>query len=122
MKRGTANHPKAKQLAQKLNSDRPKALGTLVMLWSWASEFTPAGDIGRYPDETIAEEVCWLGSPSELLRALLAAGWIQADSACRYRIHDWPDHCEDTDPRPLGPFASTICGRIDSKIDQVERR
>ena len=66
------------------------------MLWSWASEFTPAGDIGRYPDETIAEEVCWLGSPSELLRALLAAGWIQADSACRYRIHDWPDHCEDT--------------------------
>jgi hypothetical protein len=96
MKRGTCNHPKAKDLARRLNIGRPQAIGTLAMLWSWASEFTPAGDIGRYSDDMIADEVCWGGTASELVRALLDAGWIEPDAEFRLRIHDWPDHCEDT--------------------------
>lgn len=94
MKRETLRHPKTLDLAARLNRSRPEVLGFLSLLWDFAAEFTPAGDIGKHTDGTIARACDWNGDPSEFIDALLAAGWIDRDPDHRLLIHDWHDHCE----------------------------
>ncbi len=97
MKKGTPNHPKTKDLARRLKIERFGAVGILDMLWLFAQEYAPAGDIGKFSDEYLADEVGWpQRRASVLIEALVDSGWLDRNSEHRLIIHDWADHCEDS--------------------------
>ena len=95
MKRGTIQHPKTLALARELNCEILLAVGVLESLWHWCATYAPQGDIGKYPDEMIAEGICWRKSPEKLIESLKKAGWLDANDKFRIVVHDWPDHCEE---------------------------
>lgn len=99
MKRGTESHPKTLRLANLLNVELAAAIGILHLLWAHASDYAPRGDIGRWTDLEIALSVrrgvpVTEESAADLVRALLAAGWLDECPEHRLLIHDWPEHCE----------------------------
>jgi len=106
VKRGTPRHPKVQHLAELLSVEIPTAIGYLELLWHFAAEFAPRGDIGRFPDKRI-EAACHFEisrraraltkqtRPMSLVEAMQEAGWIEAHPTHRLTIHDWEDHCDD---------------------------
>jgi hypothetical protein len=94
-KRGTYDHRKTKRLARRLGISQSHAYGILCRLWDVCEEQVPAGDIGHYSDDEIADEVDWTGDPGALTDALVETGWLDRHETYRLIIHDWPDHCEN---------------------------
>ena len=97
MKSQAIHHPKMRALARALNIPHPMAVGIMEMLWHFAVDHAPHGDIGRFPDEEIAEAVGWPRErdPADLILVLERQRWLDAHPDCRYIIHDWPQHCAD---------------------------
>lgn len=96
MKSGTPDHPKMRRLALELDVSKCTAVGILACLWSWAKDYVPAGNVGKYLDESIADAIDWRGDAGELVQALVRSGWLDEHIEHRLIIHDWPDHCEDS--------------------------
>lgn len=96
MKRGTPDHPKTIDLQQRLGETRRGVVGLLEMLWHWCQKYAPAGDIGRWDDAAIAAAVQWDKDPSQLVEALVGAGWLDAHPDCRLAVHDWHEHADDS--------------------------
>lgn len=95
MKRGTPQHYKMHALATDLKCPLYAAVGIMEMLWHYAGQNTPRGDIGVMPDRAIALAVGWMNkAPDVLINALVCAGWLDLSEEHRLLIHDWPDHCE----------------------------
>lgn len=101
MKRGTPEHPKVHSLAAALNVPRYAAVGILESLWHFAQEYAPAGDVGRFPDDAIARWVCWDRASAVLVEALHKTGWVDFCACHRIRVHDWPQHADQTVKRVL---------------------
>jgi hypothetical protein len=97
MKREGLDHPKIVVLARELHIPIPHAVGLLEYLWAWAYKYAPQGDVGRYPDRTIAEGSRWVGVPQRYLMAMVRAGWLDVvpDPAIRYAIHDIEEHADN---------------------------
>src|SRR5262249_24019518 len=96
MKRGTPDHPKVYALAEALNVRRPAALGHLEMLFHFAAQYAPHGDVGRFPDKRIAAALDCPGRPEKLIDALVRTGWLDHDSGARLVVHDWHEHADRT--------------------------
>lgn len=94
MKRETLRHPKAYELAACLGCDRPTALGYLTLLWDYAGEVAPQGDIGKWTDGAISLACDWQGDAEHFIAALVQTRWLDRHETHRLVIHDWPDHCE----------------------------
>lgn len=95
MKRETLRHPKTYDLAARLGCDRPTALGYLTLLWDFCGEVSPAGDIGKWPDSSIATACDWHGDPSAFVCALVDSRWLDSvRTPSRLIVHDWSQHCE----------------------------
>lgn len=101
MKRGTVDHPKVKDLARLLHKPCYSAVGLLEMLWHMVARYTPRGDIGHYSDREIARALYWTGKPENLIKAMLASRWLDADPVHRLLVHDWADHADQTVRRVL---------------------
>ncbi len=101
MKRGTPRHPKVDDLAARLALPRYAAAGLLELLWHFAAEFAVAGDVGRFSDDAIARALSWEGDAAKLIDALVAARWLDRCECHRFRVHDWPDHADQTVERVL---------------------
>jgi hypothetical protein len=101
MKRGTPRHPKVFDLAVRLSITPYAAVGLLEMLWHFAAEFCHAGDVGRFQDEAIAKALYWDGTSTKLVSCLIESGWLDECSCHRLRVHDWPDHADQTVERVL---------------------
>lgn len=95
LKRGTSRLLKTKDFARELKVELWGAVGILDLLWQFAAEVHPAGDVGRSPDCDIAEAISWKKSPILLVRAMVKHRWLDENPACRLLVHDWPEHCED---------------------------
>lgn len=95
MKVGTHNHVKMKRLKRLLGVPLYRAVGILECLWLLCTECCDEGDIGKFSDEEIADYLEWDGCVSQLVPALSASGWIDADVSHRLVVHDWLDHCPD---------------------------
>lgn len=93
--RAVPDHPKFARFKVSLKLTKGAALGYLEALWHFCGRFTPQGDIGRYSDEDIEAWVEWDGAPGALIAALIAAGWLDADSEHRLLVHDWAKHADD---------------------------
>ncbi len=81
-------HPKAKRLCRLLKLRRRDAVGLLHMLWWWALEYSPEGDLSDVPDDDVADAVDWKRDASELVAALTLAGFLDDDR----KLHDWFDY------------------------------
>ncbi len=93
MKQAVAEHPKLYRLCGLLKTSRRDAIGALELLWRFTALYSPAGDIGRHDDFTIAKACDHEGDPSEFIHALRDSGWLDECSDCRFVIHDWKEHC-----------------------------
>jgi hypothetical protein len=82
---GLRDHPKTARLRRRLGVSLPAVIGNLVLLWSWAIRYAPNGDLSRFDPDVIADAAGWDDDPGQLVRALIAAGFLDED----LRIHDW---------------------------------
>ena len=94
MKRGGPNHPKTYALAEALGIRRAHAVGILEMLFHFAAQYAPEGDIGRYSDKRIAAAVDWGASVSRLIDSLAATGWIDTHPGVGWVVHGWSEHAD----------------------------
>lgn len=70
------------------------AVGVLESLWHITAEFAYEGNIGRFPDDEIAELMGWKGEPRQLIAALTIAGWLDECKVHRLVVHDWGLHAD----------------------------
>lgn len=94
MKRETLRHPKTFDLASRLGIDRARALGILTLLWDFTADSAIQGDVGKWPNGSIARACDWLDDADAFVDALIESKWIDRSSNHRLIIHDWPHHCE----------------------------
>lgn len=105
MKRGTPDHPKVYDFAERLGVGRPTAIGYLELLFHFTAQYAPEGNIGKYSDKRIAAGLDWHGSPSRMVEALVGAGWVDrsegprrvadgSEVVDRLVVHDWGDHID----------------------------
>lgn len=95
MKRQALKHPKTLDLSSRLNISLVAAVGHLTFLFDFVAEFTPQGNIGKFPDGAIARASQWDGDATQFVAALVDAGWIDRDEHNRLVVHDWAEHCEN---------------------------
>lgn len=88
------SHPKTIRLARLLGCSVPQAIGHLHLLWWWAIDYAPDGDLTGYDPADIARVCQWEGDPQVFIDALLRAGrdgrpgFLEHDGD-RLIIHDW---------------------------------
>ena len=80
-------HPKTVKLERRLGLIAVKAL---TMLWMWAAQNRPNGDLSGLDDESIEISAKWNGT-EPLLPVLVELRWIDGDPGSRF-LHDWKDH------------------------------
>jgi hypothetical protein len=84
-----ANHPKTKKLAYKLSLNKPSTIGSLILLWWWAIDYAPDGDLSKFDSAIIADVMCYRGkNPDKLISALIESGFINENMT----IHDWDQY------------------------------
>jgi hypothetical protein len=94
-----ANHPKTLKAMRLLGVDKPTMVGYLHLLWWWALDYAPEGDLSKYEDADLADAACYQGDPHRFVSALVncgigadGKGFIDAsDTSGRY-LHDWHDY------------------------------
>lgn len=92
MKREGLRHPKTLDLMARLSINRREAIGLLDMLWDWAIDYAPSGDVGKWSNGVIAGALEWIGDADILVAALVGCKWLDEHDDHRLIIHDWPDH------------------------------
>jgi hypothetical protein len=101
MKRGTPRHPKVLELASLLDIPKYSAVGLLEMLWHFTAEFALDGDIGKFSDAAIAQALSYDGASTVLVSCLIHTRFLDMCECHRLRVHDWPDHADQTVRRVL---------------------
>ena len=105
-------HRKLLALRDALGLRTPAAIGHMCLLWLWALDNAPDGDLARFTPEEIAEVCQYTGRPQEkLLQTLITVGFVDKD----LRLHNWYEHVGRlTDARELQ--------RIQARDRQRKRR
>jgi hypothetical protein len=83
-------HRKTKRLAKLLNLSIPSAVGFVHMLWYYALDFAPGGDLSSHTHADIADGCGWDDDPEVFIAALVSAGWLADDDGLM--VHDWSDY------------------------------
>lgn len=100
MKREGFHHRKVRRLARLLREHGvaqhalPLARGICEGLWYMTATEAPHGDVGRIPDEELADHIGWDGDPADLIDVLVEAELVDRDPAHRLVTHDWADHAD----------------------------
>lgn len=84
-------HPKTKKLSRLLKISKAEAVGHLVFLWCWASDFTPEGNLSKYDKYDISEESDWQGDPEEFINALIESHFLDKTED-GFILHDWEEY------------------------------
>ena len=82
-------HRKLLALRDALGLRTPAALGHMCLLWLWALDNAPDGDLSALPARQLAE-ICQFSErrAGDLAVALRTSGFVDAD----WRLHDWGDY------------------------------
>jgi hypothetical protein len=87
------NHPKTRRLCRELNITTATALGLLHMLWWWAVDYAPDGDLTNAEPQDLADALDWPGNPGPLIAALIKSGYVDRDRhGGELLLHDWLDY------------------------------
>lgn len=81
------SHRKIKALKRELKIKTPQAVGHMVMLWLWAVDNAPDGDLSRIDPDDIAEAAEWPKDGKAFVDAMIRAGFLDDDM----RLHDWSE-------------------------------
>lgn len=81
------SHRKIKALKRELKIKTPQAVGHMVMLWLWAVDNAPDGDLSGIDPDDIAEAAEWPKDGKAFVDAMIRAGFLDEDM----RLHDWGD-------------------------------
>lgn len=84
---GLGNHIKTIKLRKTLKMKKTEVIGTLLLLWWWAMDNAPEGDLKDLEEGDLAE-ICEYKGKQNLFDALIDAGFVDADK----KIHDWEDY------------------------------
>ena len=68
------SHPKTKRAARMAGINRAQLIGHLHMLWWWALEYAPDGNLSGLSYDEIEEEADWDGEPGQLINAFIDCG------------------------------------------------
>lgn len=82
------SHRKLKKLKRLLKIKTAQAVGHMVMLWLWAIDNAPDGNLSQLDPEDIAEACEWTKDAGDFVQAIKEAGFIDDDM----RLHDWDDY------------------------------
>ena len=88
------SHPKTRKAARRAGVSLPTMIGHLHLLWYWALDFAPDGDVARFDAEDLADAAEWDADPEQLIDALVncgsggANGFITEDG----KLHDWDEY------------------------------
>lgn len=84
----------------------PQAVGHMCMLWLWAIDNAPDGDLSPFGADEIAEAGGYTGKdPHAFVDALVGAGFVD-DDGTSLMIHEWYDYAEANTAKP-GLFPDT---------------
>ncbi len=87
-------HPKTKKAARLASVSLPAMIGHLHMLWWWALDHAPDGNLGPFDDGDLADAAEWDGDPAVFVAALTDCGlrgghgFLEPDR----RLHDWEEY------------------------------
>lgn len=95
MKRNTDSLPKFKGLAKELGLPRYATMGVLEAVWELTGKHAPRGNVGKFSNQEIADDLGWEGDADELVAALIKHRWLDTSDQHRLLIHDWKDHAPD---------------------------
>ena len=79
-------HRKIKALKRELKIKTPQAVGHMVMLWLWAVDNAPDGDLSRIDPDDIAEAAEWPKDGRAFVDAMIRAGFLDGDMRIRDRL------------------------------------
>jgi hypothetical protein len=78
------------------------------LLWLFAMDQAPGGDVGKWTDHDIEAELGWEGQECALVAALVEAGWLDRCQDNRLVIHDWADHLPEFIKKRVSRGAVTL--------------
>lgn len=81
-------------LAYRLGVPKEYAIGIVTVLLNWTADMATRGNVGKWPNGSIAIACGWKGNADEFIDALVKSGWLDTDPVYRLIVHDWPDHAE----------------------------
>lgn len=91
------SHPKLKRAARLAEVGEPQMIGHLHLLWWWALDFAPDGDLSEFDVYDFAEGAGWQGDPDKFLEALIgcgpgtSVGFVQ-ETGSGLVLHDWAEY------------------------------
>jgi len=85
---GFWRHPKTVKLQRRLGLE---AVRSLQILWLWAAENRPSGDLSGMDEEDLAIAADWLGETEKLVGALSSIGFLDGESGS-YSLHGWQEN------------------------------
>lgn len=85
---GLGRHHKMRRIKRSLGIGVAQAVGHMALLWTWAIDAAPDGDLTNFECVDIAEQAEWDGDPLEFVGALVSAGLLDQENE-RLTIHDW---------------------------------
>lgn len=88
------DHPKARKASRHAGVSLPQMVGHLHMLWWWALDHAPDGDLSKYDADDLADAAMWEGDPETLVKALRDCGPGESEGFLTddHRLHDWDEY------------------------------
>ena len=88
------DHPKTKRAARKAGVPVPAMIGHLHLLWWWALDHAPDGDLSKFDADDLADAAMWESDPETFVKALRDCGPGDSEGFLEDggRLHDWDDY------------------------------
>ena len=84
-----ANHPKTLKLSLLLKIPKAQVIGMLLLLWWWAVDYAPDGDLSKFDITILSDIMGYKGKDQKkVVEALITAGFLNEDIT----IHDWNEY------------------------------
>ncbi len=81
-------HPKVIGLAAKARLSKAAVIGHLHMLWWWAMDYAPTGDLSQFDPSLVAAAAEWDGDSDNWMTLLKEFRWVDQDG----HLHDWEQY------------------------------
>lgn len=91
-------------------------VGVLERLWHATLLGAQRGDIGRFDNAEIAEDIGWHGDADTLIGILIDEHWLDPHPTCRLVVHDWHEHA----PKHIKASVSRLGGFLSCPRSDLE--
>jgi len=116
MKRNTDSLPKFKGLAKELSLPRYATMGVLEAVWDLTGKHSPRGNVGKFSNQEIADDIGWEGDANTLIDALVKHRWLDTSGRYRLLVHDWKDHAPDWLKKAIARSSEGWASDADSSV------